>query len=132
MERTFSRKISASVIFMILSILTLIGGMRHSEYRLIPELAYYIGAGFIFIYSMWKFMVPYAVVDTNFIIIKRSPFETEEIVIKDIRKIDYSEDEVQLTLVSSLITINIKAMGEDNREEFIEVLKNFRLDRQIA
>lgn len=43
-----------SILYIIIGILVIIGGLRYNEFRLIPEFLYYIFGGFAIVFGIYK------------------------------------------------------------------------------
>lgn len=126
MEQVFSRKSASGTIGIILGVLTILGGLRHNEYRLIPEFLYYIAGAIFIIYALWTFMVPYIIIGSEYITIKESPFEAHELKISAITKINFSVDEIEIEENTEYATINLKTLSDNDRNELVDALKKIK------
>ena len=45
-----------SILYIVLGVLIIIGGLRHNEHRLIPEFLYYILGGISLIFGIYKLL----------------------------------------------------------------------------
>ena len=126
MEQEFSRKAMAGIWITILALLTIVGGFRHGINNFIPQVVYFIGGGVKQGYAVWGFIVPYIAINDNSIIIKQSPFGTEEIKIKDISNIVFLEEEISINQKSENTTIRLNLLGEEDRENLATFLKKVK------
>jgi hypothetical protein len=43
-----------AIIYILMGVLAIVGGLRHNEYRFIPEILYYLFGGFMIVFGIYK------------------------------------------------------------------------------